>query len=89
MKPITSILNFQLNSNDLIKLSEIERNKMIYNKSTILNNAINYRNLFIQISFLEANNLPDTIMVYCFKPKTLIEKEKIDNYDPADFFLLS
>lgn len=78
MKPITSILNFHFKPTDFSELSETERNILIYNGSVKLMDIINYRDLLIQITFLETNNIPDTIQVYCFKSKSPIEKEKTE-----------
>ena len=86
MKPITSILNFHFKPTDFSELSETERNILIYNGSVKLMDIINYRDLLIQITFLETNNIPDTIQVYCFKSKSPIEKEKTESNKPADFF---
>jgi len=86
MKAITSTLNFHFNSVIFTDLSEIERNNLIYSSSVILKDVVNYRDLLIQITFLETTNIPDTIQVYCFKSKTPLEKEKIESNKPAGYF---
>ena len=86
MKPITSFLNFHFNPTVFTGFSETERNDLIYKSSVKLMDVINFRDLIIQISFLETTNIPDTIQVYCFKSKIHLEKEKIESNKPSGYF---
>ena len=56
-------------------LSDSEKTKRIYANSIVLQDNTDYRKIVLEFTFENVNNIPDTIQIYCFNPKTKIEKE--------------
>ena len=85
MKQITKELEFHFNVDKYIGDSQNERDMAIYSEAIVLPNNVDYRNLLIQIKFGDSKNIPNKIKIYCFKPKTELEKSKLSKNKPCTF----